>query len=210
MLRQAGRGLGGTSQGNYLFDPDGKLLAFANTADAAHVKRLMDSALKKFAPVAREAVERPKAPVLFEPPAGGLVIDVTAKVLGGYEKGGRTDPAAQEALALRQAGQTVVEVTDPQQAARMLHGGRVLAWYEIDLRVHYLWRSLGYAADGVQTGEPVASTLSYIAGSPVLADAPALSQGMRQAFAAMRGDGSWRRILARHLGDELAARLAIP
>lgn len=116
-------------------------------------------------------------------------------------------PRAQEALALRQAGQTVVEVTDPQQAARMLHGGRVLAWYEIDLRVHYLWRSLGYAADGVQTGEPVASTLSYIAGSPVLADAPALSQGLRQAFAAMRGDGSWRRILARHLGDELAARL---
>src|SRR5687768_11737959 len=50
VLKQAGRGLGGTSQGNYLFGPDGTLLAFANTADADHVKRLMATALKKFAP----------------------------------------------------------------------------------------------------------------------------------------------------------------
>jgi len=37
ILKQAGRDLNGTSQGNYLFSPDGTLLAFANTADSAHV-----------------------------------------------------------------------------------------------------------------------------------------------------------------------------
>ncbi len=90
VLKQAGRGLGGTSQGNYLFTPDGKLLAFANTADAAHVRRLMETALKKFDPATAPAVEAgPKAALpQFEPPAGGLVLDVTSKVLGGYEKGG--------------------------------------------------------------------------------------------------------------------------
>lgn len=100
VLKQAGRGLGGTSQGNYLFSPEGKLLAFANTADAGHVKRLMDSALRKMDPDAGKAVTTPesKAPTLFEPPEGGLVVAVTARVLGGYEKGGSTSKAVQEAL----------------------------------------------------------------------------------------------------------------
>jgi len=98
VLKQAGRGLGGTSQGNYLFGPDGKLLAFANTADADHVKRLMATALKKYDPAGAPVALPAKSPVLFEPPAGGLVVDVTCKVLGGYEKGGRVDRAAREAL----------------------------------------------------------------------------------------------------------------
>jgi hypothetical protein len=88
VLKQAGRGLGGTSQGNYLFAPDGKLLAFANTADADHVKRLIATALKKFDPDSAGDGgfgKKPKLPQ-FEPPAGGLVLDVTCKVLGGYEK----------------------------------------------------------------------------------------------------------------------------
>jgi hypothetical protein len=91
VLKQAGRGLGGTSQGYYLFSPDGKLLAFANTADAAHVRRLMETALKKFDPdAAPVAAGAPKAALpQFEPPAGGLVLDVTSKVLGGYEKGSK-------------------------------------------------------------------------------------------------------------------------
>lgn len=117
-------------------------------------------------------------------------------------------PRAQEALALKKAGQAVVEVTDPEQAARMLHGGRVLSWYEIDLRVHYLWRSLGYAESEISTGKALGSIDSFIAGSPVLQQAERLRTQMRQAFAAMRADGSWQRILARHLGDELARRLS--
>jgi hypothetical protein len=98
VLRQAGRGLGGYSQGNYLFSPEGKLLAFANTADADHVRRLMATALKKFDPKAEVPAPGPRAPTLFEPPEGGLVAEVTAKVLGGYEKGGRTSKAARESL----------------------------------------------------------------------------------------------------------------
>jgi hypothetical protein len=100
VLKQAGRGLGGTSQGNYLFAPDGKLLAFANTADAAHVKRLMETALKKLDPDAPAPAARPVKASLpqFEPPAGGLVLDVTCKVLGGFDKASKTSKAAQEAL----------------------------------------------------------------------------------------------------------------
>lgn len=86
VLKQAGRGLDGYSQGVYLFSPDGKLLAFANTADADHVKRLLQTALKKFdpdAPLPKFADAGTK--VLAEAPKGGLIIDVTAKVLGGYD-----------------------------------------------------------------------------------------------------------------------------
>lgn len=99
VLKQAGRGLGGTSQGNYLFSPAGKLLAFANTADAGHVRRLMDTALKKFDPAdaGKAGTAKPK-PAPFEPPAGALVIDVTSRVLGGYEKGGTAGKAARESL----------------------------------------------------------------------------------------------------------------
>ena len=117
-------------------------------------------------------------------------------------------PRAQEALALRKDGQVVVEVTDPEQAARMLRGGRVLSWYEIDLRVLYLWHRLGYPPEALQAGRPVSSNVSFIAGSPQLEDADALRLQMEQAFAAMRADGSWRRILARHLGDEVGDRLS--
>ncbi len=119
-------------------------------------------------------------------------------------------PRAQEALSLRQEGQSVVEVTDPEQAARMLHSGRVQAWYEIDLRVLYLWRQLGYVEEPVISGQPVSTNLSFIAGSPVLRDAASLAGQMQQAFADMQADGSWRRILVRHLGDELAGRLLAP
>ncbi len=87
VLKQAGRGLDGYSQGVYLFTPDGKLLAFANTSDAAGVKRLTDTALKKFDPRAPALkFDDGKPPqVLATPPDGGLVLDVTAKVLGSYD-----------------------------------------------------------------------------------------------------------------------------
>lgn len=87
VLKQAGRGLDGRSQGVYLFAPDGKLLAFANTADAAHVKRLLQTALKKFDPDAPlPAFTDAGTKVLAEAPKDGLIVDVTAKMLGGYEK----------------------------------------------------------------------------------------------------------------------------
>jgi hypothetical protein len=87
VLKQAGRGLDGYSQGVYLFTADGTLLAFANTADAAGVRRLTEIALKKFDPKAPpiKLDDVKTAPVLPSPPEGGLVLDVTAKVLGGYD-----------------------------------------------------------------------------------------------------------------------------
>lgn len=87
ILKQAGRGLDGTSQGNYLFSPDGKLLAFANTADADHVKQLMATALNKYDPTATPLVlEVTSTLPQFQPPEGSLVINVSSKVLGGYVK----------------------------------------------------------------------------------------------------------------------------
>jgi polar amino acid transport system substrate-binding protein len=119
-------------------------------------------------------------------------------------------PRAQEAQALKKEGQAVVEVTDPEQAARMLRSGRARSWYEIDLRVLYLWHRLAYPTELLQAGRPVSSNISFIAGSPVLLDAERLRGQMEQVFAAMRMDGSWRRILARHLGEEVALRLSTP
>jgi len=83
VLKQAGRSLSGYAQGVYLFAPDGKLLAFSNTADGGHVKRLMDRALKDFRPSESTVVAGAKS-VLPEPPEGGLVADVITKMLGGY------------------------------------------------------------------------------------------------------------------------------
>lgn len=88
VLKQAGRGLGGRSQGVYIFSPAGKLLAFSNTAGAEGVKRLMTRALKEFdpnAPAAKVEDDKPARRYYAEPPEGALVLDVTAKVLGGYD-----------------------------------------------------------------------------------------------------------------------------
>jgi hypothetical protein len=86
VLKQAGRGTDGYSQGVYLFTPDGKLLAFSNTADARQVKGLMEKALKQFDPSAAlpKALDARGNAVLPPPPEGGLVLDVTTKLLGGY------------------------------------------------------------------------------------------------------------------------------
>ncbi|MBC9251301.1 hypothetical protein A9179_13585 [Pseudomonas alcaligenes] len=116
-------------------------------------------------------------------------------------------PRALELQGLKREGQTVVEVTDPAQAAGMLHSGRVASWYEIDLRVRYLWRELGFPPESVHVGTPIGVTHSYIAGSPLLRDARALQRQMRESFAAMRADGSWQRILARYLGEQAAAQM---
>ncbi|WP_073266849.1 substrate-binding periplasmic protein [Phytopseudomonas punonensis] len=108
-------------------------------------------------------------------------------------------PRADEINRIRTGDQRVVEVTDPQQAAQLLQSGRVVAWYEIDLRALYLWREMD-AKPPLQLGKPLSSTRSHIAGSLKLEGAQALSQQMNTAFAEMHRDGSWQRILARYLG----------
>ncbi len=108
-------------------------------------------------------------------------------------------PRAEEIKRIRKGDQRVVEVTDPQQAAQLLHNGRVVAWYEIDLRALYLWREMG-AEPPLVFGKPLSGTRSHIAGSLKLEGAQSLSQQMTAAFADMRRDGSWQRILASYLG----------
>jgi hypothetical protein len=96
VLKQAGRGLEGGSQGVFCFTADGALLAHANVVEADPARRLLAGALRKFDPAAEApAVETPegtKSP-LPELPAGGVIVDVTSKVLGGYSEA--SSPRAQ-------------------------------------------------------------------------------------------------------------------
>lgn len=115
-------------------------------------------------------------------------------------------PRADAINAIRTGAQRVVEVTDPEQAAQLLQSGRVVAWYEIDLRAIYLWRELGYGAP-LKFGKPLSSTRSHIAGSLKLEGADSLGRKMAAAFADMRTDGSWQRILAGYLGLEKSQTL---
>lgn len=115
-------------------------------------------------------------------------------------------PRADDINALRTGGQRVVEVTDPQQAAQLLHSGRVVAWFEIDLRALYLWRELGYETP-LQFGKPLSGTRSHIAGSLKTESAHALGQRMGKAFKDMHRDGTWQRILASYLGQEASQTL---
>ena len=75
-------------QGEYVCTADGKLLASTNTHSAKHLRDLMLKALKEFQPPTptAAAADAPDARFHREPPEGGLVVKVTTKVLGGYEK----------------------------------------------------------------------------------------------------------------------------
>src|SRR5262249_16063470 len=89
IIKQAGRGLDGHAQGFYIFTPAGKLLEHSNTVSGEHMKEVIDSALKKgdpSDPIPKFEFDPKDARPLFEAPEGGLIIAVTSKVLGGYEK----------------------------------------------------------------------------------------------------------------------------
>ncbi len=92
VLAQAGRGLDGYSQGFYIFTPGGKLLEFSNTTSGEHVKRMLESALRKFDPAGDAPVPEAGGTdgrFAYPIPEGGLVVEVTAKVLGGYDDAAR-------------------------------------------------------------------------------------------------------------------------
>ncbi len=81
----------GTTQGFYIATPSGKLLLYNNNRNPERVKRLIKEKLVEFSAGEKQssfaAVAEPESldprynPA---PPAGGLVIRVRAKVLGGY------------------------------------------------------------------------------------------------------------------------------
>lgn len=76
-----------TTQGLYLATPDGKLLGFTNNRQPDRVKAMLAKGLAAFTPSEAEAIrdERPDKAWRYSPPAGGLVVVVTAKVLEGHE-----------------------------------------------------------------------------------------------------------------------------
>lgn len=90
VLQQAGRGLGGRSQGVYIFHPNGSLLAFSNTADAGQVRRLLEQAREGFDEARSAEAFDPGGSddqrFVMQPPAGTLVMTVASKVLGGFDE----------------------------------------------------------------------------------------------------------------------------
>ena len=80
-----------TTQGFYIAAPDGKLLAFNNNRGPDRIRRLMNTALSEFqqsfagstiAPIRRGEPDRRYNP---QPPEGGLIVRVRAKIIDGYE-----------------------------------------------------------------------------------------------------------------------------
>lgn len=78
---------GQTTQGLYIAAADGTLLGFTNHRSPDRVKKLIDTALKQFKPSETAPIPVGKTDPQYssQPPAGGLVVRVHAKILGGYE-----------------------------------------------------------------------------------------------------------------------------
>ncbi len=81
-----------TTQGLYVATAGGRLLLFNNNRDPAKVQRLLKETLAKFEKNTADnsraiAIKRGKVDARYNvtPPAGGLVVRVRAKILGGYE-----------------------------------------------------------------------------------------------------------------------------
>lgn len=77
----------GTTQGFYLATAAGELLAFNNNRGPERIRRIMKRALSAFRPPKATVIEAAKKDPRYnpEPPEGGLVVRVRAKVLEGYE-----------------------------------------------------------------------------------------------------------------------------
>jgi len=73
-------------QGEYICTSEGKLLGSTNTHSAAHLKTLLQKALKEFQPAEAAPAAGGAPDVRFSRPLPeqGLVVNVTSKVLGGY------------------------------------------------------------------------------------------------------------------------------
>ena len=78
----------GTTQGLYVADASGKLLGFSNNRGAERVINMMRKAMKEPRITDFGKITKGKSDPRYNPspPKGGLVIRVTTKVLGGYEK----------------------------------------------------------------------------------------------------------------------------
>lgn len=165
-------------------DPHGIILNFGRSAEReGEFSWLLEVLPTRYVIVSRQA-RFDSLPAALQ--AGPLA------VMGGT-------PRAWQAQAAAHAGARIVEVNDPQQAARMLATARVASWYELELRIRYLWRQLGYDPRTLQYGRPLCAPGSFIAGSARLEGAGVLRARMAEAFEGLKADGSWRTILLHYL-----------
>lgn len=77
---------GQTTQGLYIASPAGEFLGFSNHRDPQRILALMQAGLDQYQPRKTEGIEAKKLDPRFnpQPPAGGLIVRVHAKVLDGY------------------------------------------------------------------------------------------------------------------------------
>ena len=78
----------GTTQGLYVADASGKLLGFSNNRGSERVLKMMRKAIEGPRNKEVKKITKGKQDPRYNPspPNGGLIIRVTTKVLGGYEK----------------------------------------------------------------------------------------------------------------------------
>lgn len=125
LVRQAGAA-GHRAQGYYAATAEGRLLAFRHTLDPGEVRKLLRDALARFRgpDAARRPAAAPFAAVSpagrglpLTPPRDGLVLDVTTRVLGGYD----TPRTARERILHSTLGRDHVWVR-PDEAAHLARG----------------------------------------------------------------------------------------
>jgi hypothetical protein len=75
-----------TTQGLYTAAADGRFLGYTNSRHVSAIKKTLHEALEKFTPTDTQEISTHSVDAKFNPefPAGGVVIRVQAKVLGGY------------------------------------------------------------------------------------------------------------------------------
>jgi hypothetical protein len=77
----------GTTQGLYIAGPDGQLLGYTNHRSPDRIRQFIHQARKDYRPGPTAALQQGASDARYNPrpPAGGLIVRVRAKVLGGYE-----------------------------------------------------------------------------------------------------------------------------
>jgi hypothetical protein len=77
-------GSGGTLQGLHVINTAGELVGYVYDFRSDSVMRMLQKALQKFTPVDAGAIDFTKKDPRFVLPEGGVVVDATTKILGGY------------------------------------------------------------------------------------------------------------------------------
>lgn len=78
-------GSGGTLQGLHVINTAGDLIGYAYDFRSGPVLKMLEKSLKEFKPVEAPAIDFSAKDARYVLPEGGLVIEVTTKILGGHE-----------------------------------------------------------------------------------------------------------------------------